>query len=339
MQSYPHLFKVPQCPYTWNNENEDINIAHSEAPMHLLFLGHCKSLFKLLFSFLKKRFQETNFRSAITHSKILTKIEGWNLSWCLALDLGNGKFGGFISENYLALTRLIPWLCDVMEKTSFDQSVDVEKPDPKCLTTAQVKHWLRRRGALITGEEGRSLLVSTMYQVLDDIDDHEISNEYASCTIKQMIRVMQVFFVLVSRLMNDEKPDYDRRATDLVIELVKFYLSSYKIVENAMDGNSKDSWTTKPNMLGLFNLVNTMPDLGPPRALWEGGRKGEGLIQDIKPHIHGLRNNWMYNTMKRVAQDKSFNVIADCDSFRGEHTGRKESDTCDSNLFASYASV
>ena len=106
-----------------------------------------------------------------------------------------------------------------------------------------------------------------------------------------------------------------------------------------MDRNSKDVWTTKPNMLGLFNLVNSMSVLGPPRALWEGGRKGEGLIHDIKPHIHDMRNNWMYHAMKRVAQDISFNVVAECECFRGDSTGRKESETCDSNLFASYASV
>jgi len=75
--------------------------------------------------------------------------------------------------------------------------------------------------------------------------------ESASCTISQMSLVMHGFFVLVSNLMNGEqREDVSISSIKDTIDLVKVYLSLYKMVENVLDSNANESWTTKSNMMG-----------------------------------------------------------------------------------------
>jgi len=84
--------------------------------------------------------------------------------------------------------------------------------------------------------------------------------------------------------------------------------------------------------------VNNISEIGSPRSLWEGGKKGEGLLQEIKLHIHGMKSNWMYTAMKRVAQDRSFNIIGDSDIFCSDASNGDMNENVWNNLFASYSS-
>ena len=66
--------------------------------------------------------------------------------------------------------------------------------------------------------------------------------------------------------------------------------------ENGM----KPCWVSKSNFLSLLNLPKQMRLYGPMRRYWEGGYRGEGLIQDLKPLIkNGLCLNWQVNTLKK----------------------------------------
>ena len=82
---------------------------------------------------------------------------------------------------------------------------------------------------------------------------------------------------------------------------IKIYLTMVHKFDMALNGSvdRKFTWVQKSNYLSLLNLPNQMKMYGQMRCYWEGGHRGEGLIQELKSIInHGLTNNWQYNTMK-----------------------------------------
>ena len=56
-------------------------------------------------------------------------------------------------------------------------------------------------------------------------------------------------------------------------------------LEQLLHPNHKNKIETTPNLHGLFNIGKLMEEYGPLRLYWEGGYKGEALIQSIKPMI------------------------------------------------------
>ena len=48
---------------------------------------------------------------------------------------------------------------------------------------------------------------------------------------------------------------------------------------------NKPIWISRSNLLSLLNLPEQMRFFGPLRLYWEGGWKGEGIIQEIKEII------------------------------------------------------
>ena len=55
---------------------------------------------------------------------------------------------------------------------------------------------------------------------------------------------------------------------------------------------------------------------GPLRLYWEGGYRGEGIIQDIKGIInHGLTSGWQRNTLKKFYNNRALSFLAEeCNS-------------------------
>jgi hypothetical protein len=53
----------------------------------------------------------------------LEYIQKLGLSWCKCIAYKSGNFGGWVSENYLAIGRLLPW---------FYGSIDHIAEDPRC---------------------------------------------------------------------------------------------------------------------------------------------------------------------------------------------------------------
>jgi hypothetical protein len=96
---------VPIIPPTWLR-NTDV-LDHVEAIMHLLFLGIVKSVLTDIHTWMKKKKTFTKFLSVIDN--YLSPIERLKLSWCKIVRYGTGSFGGHVSENYLAMARILKW--------------------------------------------------------------------------------------------------------------------------------------------------------------------------------------------------------------------------------------
>jgi hypothetical protein len=103
-----------ECPIpaTWLR-SIDID-GHVEAVMHLLFLGITKTILSDIHSWLKSKNLFSNFITVIDN--FLQPIIQLNLSWCKMIKYGTGKFGGHVSENYLAMARVMKWILFLIQQ-------------------------------------------------------------------------------------------------------------------------------------------------------------------------------------------------------------------------------
>ena len=58
---------------------------------------------------------------------ILQNIQILNISWCKCISYTGGKFGGWVSENYLAMSRINVWFYSMIHTLPRD---DIYKGDP-----------------------------------------------------------------------------------------------------------------------------------------------------------------------------------------------------------------
>jgi hypothetical protein len=103
---------------------------------------------------------------------------------------------------------------------------------------------------------------------------------------------------------------------EVVLDLdrhIKIFLSCVDRFDEGMRASSltrkKPLWIQSSNFIALLNLPKAMQRFGPPRELWEGGPRGEGILRELKPLIRGLRGNWAKNALTRFYQNRAFDDI------------------------------
>jgi len=90
-------------------------------------------------------------------------------------------------------------------------------------------------------------------------------------------------------------------------------LSAVKCVDANLRGDAeKPFWVLKYNFPCLLNLPDMMSLFGMPWYLWEGGPKGEGILQDVKPLINGLYGRWAEAAHNRYACMMAIRNVQDC---------------------------
>ena len=79
---------------------------------------------------------------------------------------------------------------------------------------------------------------------------------------------------------------------------------------NLRDKGEIPIWINKSNYMSLLNLPRQMKEFGPLRLYWEGGWKGEGIIQELKPLIRNrFQKNWSSNTLKQLYNSRVFDYL------------------------------
>ena len=94
---------------------------------------------------------------------------------------------------------------------------------------------------------------------------------------------------------------------------IKIYLSMVHRFEISMnkEPTKKYTWVSKSNYMSLLNIPRQMELYGPMRMYWEGGYRGEGIIQEIKGIINnGLIIGWQNHTMKRFYNNRALKFLA-----------------------------
>ena len=124
---------------------------HIDALMHLCFLGIAKSVVRLIGSFLNRRSRLQSFLLAVQGR--LEQINRPQLQWCKAIPCKKGKLGGWVSENYVAIGKVVKWFCsDLVDIAETVEFVEPDAPLEQWLVR-DLKGWLRVRGLAMTGNE------------------------------------------------------------------------------------------------------------------------------------------------------------------------------------------
>jgi len=84
----------------------------------------------------------------------LDSISKLCLDWCVAIPLSGMKFGGWVSENYLALARLFRWFFSTLP--SLQQGPEYKDPTRPYTTwtVKEIREWLPVRGLANKGKKG-----------------------------------------------------------------------------------------------------------------------------------------------------------------------------------------
>jgi hypothetical protein len=141
---------MPILPPLWYLDSFEILCDSIEVFNHLLFLGIAKTLLKdSLYSWVSCRRQWKEFIS-LTEQPWAALIR-LKLDWLKLLPVSpNGNFGGYVSENFLATTRLLKYILHLTQTLNVHNVTTGEYCDPPGATagnmnTVQMKKWLDAR--------------------------------------------------------------------------------------------------------------------------------------------------------------------------------------------------
>jgi hypothetical protein len=117
---------------------------HIDVPMHLIFLGVLHTCVQMVHEYMTKTHKSASF---IRYTKdTLESIQKLGLSWCKCIAYKSGNFGGWVSENYLAIGRLLPWFYGSIDHIAEDLQCEAPSAPQKQWTKQQNFAWLSIRG-------------------------------------------------------------------------------------------------------------------------------------------------------------------------------------------------
>jgi len=276
---------------------------HVDVPMHLLFLGITKTTVKRIMEWTKQKNKHNNFLRMSTG--VLESVKNLHIDWCVAIPTNGVKFGGWVSENYLALAILARWYFSMLPHLR----AGPEYRDPmRPYTTWSVKElrdWLRVRGISCKGK--KSELMEKVSHLLSQENVPEVLPPRGGST-EDVMMLTNAMGVAIGTIMQ-------RSVTSETIIQTRYYikrfLSSYHEVDKKLikDGE-KPGWLSSYNFMCLLNIPDLMKYYGPISNLWEGGYDGEKYSQQLKQRLKGgLKENWHRNLLKNVLANDAMKRI------------------------------
>lgn len=319
----PDLFQRCPTPVMWDREGVDLT-THIDAIMHLLFLGIVFSFMLKVQEWLTKQEKNSFF---IRHNRgyLDPFVKSLHLDWLHVMPYNGGKFGGYVSKDYMAFSRLMKWFYQ-----NIDESV-AEVPDnqpqngvpQKKWTKKHNKYWLDCRELDSSGDAAE--LRQRVAQFMLDPDSCPVPVPIPERKVEHIKDATIALHELLECVMKRTISPDDITKTEYAIRI---FLSCYDTLDETVRPrhNSKPEVVSKFNFCCLLNLPDTMRKFGPLRNLWEGDFKGEGIIRLVKPLItQGHKLNWQQYLLQNIVREKAFTTIMD------------ESKPTKSTLFSTHA--
>lgn len=291
----PTKFKKYSLPSSWYHFS-DLRV-HVDVPMHLLMLGVVKSVMLRIGVWLRFRSQKTLFLS-MARKKLMT-IKSMNIEWCKILEFPvTDKFGGWVSENFLAMTRLSNWFYSLIHFLPESKNyVDPTTPHNKW-TKKENEGWLEARGLSKAGKAGDLRNRVAKFFSDNNVPPIIVKNDCTKDNILEMIRAMSL---MIHLLMSYDKEKYQIGNFEATI---RYFLITYDVVDKGLSDKEVPSWISQYNFLCLLNLPETIQNYGHMRNLWEGGTNGEGYLKRVKNVLKpGLINQWQKWSIINLLKD------------------------------------
>ena len=294
-------------PKQWMKQSGAINERYIDAIMHLVFYGIGGSTVQEVTNYLKMKKKHASFKDKV--NCITKEIEDLRLDWCKLMSYKEGSFGGWIAENWIAYLRISKWVYGILDILIDDKEYCPPDKAVTRWTKAENIEWLKARGLTHVGNANdlKQLVKSYMNQpeeappILLPRGGH----------VNNAINLVRSMATMVSLIMTDHTSPNLITKVDHSIRIYLTMAHRFEINQEK-DKSRKYNWVSKSNYLSLLNLPRQMELYGPLRLYWEGGYRGEGLIQDIKGIInHGLTSGWQRNTLKKFYNNRSLSFLAE----------------------------
>ena len=316
----PSLFSA-FLPATWNLlDLRDF----AESVMHHLCQGSSSHMAKDV---------DISLKADGKHSLLLRETKGrldsvakLRLDWLKALDEGeNGKRGGYVGENYLALIQLMPWYYSIIpslfqmqvatDDDAVEEYVEPDKPIDDWRVD-ELKLWLKAHGLTQKGKDNTTLKADLRARIIElmESDTPPMLNEAVSgASANDISQVVIALKAMVSRIMTAEVNSADIDEIDRHIKLFmsyyeRFWMSiEHKEIKSGKKKHPK--WMMSTKQASLLLLPETIRRFGPLRGLWEGGSRGEGGLRPVKDELSRFHGKWQLNAHRRIMQKKVLSHI------------------------------
>jgi len=303
----PDLFQHWEFPSLWSRGVELSQ--HIDVVMHLLFLGVIKTSVKSVEYWLKSRGRYDAFLKSM--DSVLESVQSLCLGWCKALPYRGGTFGGWVSENFLCIARLLPWVYSRLPQVAADPAVYTD-PDDKPMSKWTKKEniaWLRNRRLAVNGSAME--LRERVHGEVNQANGPPPIVQINGGPVTDVLTMVKLLHIMTCNLMT-KTVIID--VTDVECErLIKLFLSAFDMFDASMrDGTTRSpKWLTSYNFLCLLNLPSCMKRFGPLSNLWEGGGQGEKILSIFKPLHNGFHKKWHKTIMENALMQISLDRVAD----------------------------
>jgi hypothetical protein len=269
----------PWYKHTWLRLNQyGLDVEHHVSEiMHLLFLGIVKKFINLI------------MRWAVGSSRGAVLERALDKACCACNKLHLDKLqshpytaiGGWVSENYVAFAKLLPWLMEDLGRLEKSGAAYVEPAVPQeKWTRKENEAWLRACGQgppqsfSSFGDEALAVHVAQLAAT------GEHTPAVAAVAAVHLQTAARLLWCMLCRCMQREATE--QLASD-VDRCVKGYLTAVHIVDTALRaGKGTPMCVSAANHMTLLNLADTIRELGPLINYWGGGWSGERILSEVK---------------------------------------------------------
>jgi hypothetical protein len=301
-----------------------------DVPMHLLFLGLVKTTMLRIQQWMSNKRKMAPFVRAM--KKQFESLDKLKLSWIKTLPYKAGKFGGWVSENYLAISRLLKWFYSSLALIASDPAPwhEPNKPPDKW-SMVDNKAWLTLHGFPSSDMNASELKAKVLYCMTEIPYPDEVA--MSAGPVETVLATVSSLDELISLIMVQSIPGEEYYS--ILERKIRIFLTHFADMEDKLPSKKKlPSWLSCYNFLSLLNLPDVIRNYGPIRNIWEGAAQGEGVLRFVKPNVsNGMRRAWENATMKALMRKKSMSEVADLTVGTHEFVESKENSD---KLYHSY---
>ena len=304
---HPDLYEPWPIPSLWQR---GVLLKQSpDVPMHLLFLGIVKTTMLRVQEWMANKRKMNPFVQAMKQQ--FESIDELKLSWIKTLPYKAGRFGGWVSENYLAISRLLKWFYSSLDSIASDEApwVPPNKPMDKWSMKDNIA-WLKERDlprAKMNAVELREqveLYITGVEPVPPIVDMSAGPVETVMATVSSLDEMISL--IMVQEITSEAY-------YTVLARKIRIFLTHFADMEEALPTKKRlPTWLSCYNFLSLLNLPDVIRQYGPIRNIWEGAAQGEGILRFVKPNVsNGMRRAWEYATMRTLMRKKAMGEVAD----------------------------
>ncbi len=293
-QQQPDIYELPPTPPCWSIGTLNQRV---ETIMHLA-MNTQKAVFKLVLKWASDMDNGTLLRSRL--KPLIASVQGLRLPYVPARMFKNAKFGGFVAENYRALTMISPWLFRCLLENEFQPRVIVLPPTDKPRSKWTIKEntaWLRVRGIKVPANIPAVELTDLVNNYCIDPTGPPSILTNTAPTPEDIRRLLSLLFRVFGTLFaTDLKGDIAGNRFEALV--VQFLDCVQRIGEACHPDKKQPIWLSKYGMLGLLRCRQHFIDYTYLHSLYEGGIEGEGMVKELRPLCpNAVRAGWPLNLM------------------------------------------